>query len=230
MVEAFIKIIKRDYAKVTPRPDAASALRHLSFFNSMARAPTAQVEDRRRVCRERKTLVGERVTHGKGLLFARGIFGYEPLRKSRRERLGGAANRRRPAAAGVPEGADYPRAGSARAFGCRARQPRHAGGAKSRRSGSRAWQQPPHCYAETVGHPRIQDQKLIERSVRRSQIVPIDVQSAGALSSCREPRVAGRVVSQEKTQRFGCNDCRASRRDQQIHVKTRHGQSGGNGQ
>jgi hypothetical protein len=43
MVEAFIKIIKRDYAKVTPRPDAASALRHLSFFNSMARAPTAQV-------------------------------------------------------------------------------------------------------------------------------------------------------------------------------------------
>src|ERR1700737_1333825 len=57
---------------------------------SMARAPTPQEEDRRRVCRERRTLVGERVTHVnriKGLLFAQGVFGYEPLRKGRRERL-----------------------------------------------------------------------------------------------------------------------------------------------
>ncbi len=56
----------------------------------MARAPTPQEEDRRRVCRERKTLVGERVQHVnriKGLLFAQGVFGYEPLRKGRRERL-----------------------------------------------------------------------------------------------------------------------------------------------
>jgi transposase len=30
---------------------------------SMARAPTPQEEDRRRVCRERRTLVGERVKH-----------------------------------------------------------------------------------------------------------------------------------------------------------------------
>jgi len=47
----------------------------------MARAPTPQEEDRRRVCRERRTLVGERVTHFnriKGLLFAQGVFGYEP--------------------------------------------------------------------------------------------------------------------------------------------------------
>src|SRR5262249_46162879 len=53
---------------------------------SMARAPTPQEEDRRRVCRERRTLVGERVTHVnriKGLLFAQGVFGYEPLRKGR---------------------------------------------------------------------------------------------------------------------------------------------------
>src|SRR4051794_29566960 len=45
---------------------------------------------RRRVCRERRILVGERVRHVnriKGLLFARGVFGYEPLRKHRRERL-----------------------------------------------------------------------------------------------------------------------------------------------
>src|SRR6202047_1525407 len=57
---------------------------------SMARAPTPQEEDRRRVCRERRTLVGERVQHVnriKGLLFAQGVFGYEPLRKGRRDRL-----------------------------------------------------------------------------------------------------------------------------------------------
>jgi transposase len=57
---------------------------------SMARAPTPQEEDRRRVCRERRTLMGERVKHVnriKGLLFAQGVFGYEPLRKGRRERL-----------------------------------------------------------------------------------------------------------------------------------------------
>jgi len=57
---------------------------------SMARAPTPQEEDRRRVCRERRTLVGERVRHVnriKGLLAAQGVFGYEPLRKGRRERL-----------------------------------------------------------------------------------------------------------------------------------------------
>jgi transposase len=56
----------------------------------MARAPTPQEEDRRRVCRERRTLVGERMRHVnriKGLLFAQGVFGYEPLRKGRRERL-----------------------------------------------------------------------------------------------------------------------------------------------
>jgi hypothetical protein len=37
-----------------------------------------------------RTLVGERVAHVnriKGLLFAQGVFGYEPLRKGRRERL-----------------------------------------------------------------------------------------------------------------------------------------------
>ena len=57
---------------------------------SMARAPTPQEEDRRRVCRERRTLMGERVSHVnriKGLLSAQGVFGYEPLRKGRRERL-----------------------------------------------------------------------------------------------------------------------------------------------
>jgi len=57
---------------------------------SMARAPTPEEEDRRRICRERKTLVAERIEHVnriKGLLFAQGIFDYEPLRKGRRARL-----------------------------------------------------------------------------------------------------------------------------------------------
>jgi transposase len=56
----------------------------------MVRAPTPQEEDRRRICRERKTLTAERVEHVnriKGLLFAQGISDYEPLRRKRRERL-----------------------------------------------------------------------------------------------------------------------------------------------
>jgi transposase len=56
----------------------------------MVRAPSPEDEDRRRVCRERKTLIAERVRHVnriKGLLFAQGISGYEPLRRDRRRRL-----------------------------------------------------------------------------------------------------------------------------------------------
>jgi transposase len=56
----------------------------------MVRAPTPEDEDRRRLCRERKTLTNERVQHVnriKGLLFCPGIFGYEPLRRNRRQRL-----------------------------------------------------------------------------------------------------------------------------------------------
>jgi len=56
----------------------------------MVKAPTPEEEDRRRVCRERKVLIAERVQHVnrmKGLLFGQGITGYEPLRRDRRERL-----------------------------------------------------------------------------------------------------------------------------------------------
>ena len=56
----------------------------------MVKAPTPEEEDRRRLCRERKVLIGERVQHVnrvKGLLFSQGISGYEPLRRDRRERL-----------------------------------------------------------------------------------------------------------------------------------------------
>jgi transposase len=57
---------------------------------AMVRAPTPEDEDRRRLCRERKTLTNERVQHVnriKGLLFCQGISGYEPLRRNRRQRL-----------------------------------------------------------------------------------------------------------------------------------------------
>src|SRR5213080_41666 len=81
----------------TDRIDGETLVRTLMAFKrgeprvcSIARAPTPQEEDRRRVCRERRTLVGERVTHVnriKGLLFAQGVFGYQPLRTARREQL-----------------------------------------------------------------------------------------------------------------------------------------------
>ena len=57
---------------------------------AMVRAPSPEEEDRRRLCRERRTLVAERVAQVnriKGLLFAQGICDYEPLRSDRRQRL-----------------------------------------------------------------------------------------------------------------------------------------------
>jgi transposase len=57
---------------------------------AMVRAPTLEEEDRRRLCRERKTLTNERVQHVnriKGLLFSQGISDYQPLRRNRRQRL-----------------------------------------------------------------------------------------------------------------------------------------------
>src|SRR5208337_3597761 len=58
---------------------------------AMVKAPTPEEEDRRRVCRERKALIAERIQHVnriKGLLFCQGVSGYEPLRRDRRQRMG----------------------------------------------------------------------------------------------------------------------------------------------
>jgi transposase len=52
--------------------------------------PSPEAEDRRRVSRERRILIKERVGHInriKGLLAAQGIAGYEPMRQDCRERL-----------------------------------------------------------------------------------------------------------------------------------------------
>ena len=57
---------------------------------SMVRPPSPEEEDRRRLVRERKALITERIRHSnriKGLLFAQGISKYEPLRRDRRARL-----------------------------------------------------------------------------------------------------------------------------------------------
>jgi transposase len=94
---ASILISRRGRRAKTDRIDGETLVRTLMAFKrgeprvcSMARAPTPKEEDRRRVCRERRTLIGERVRHVnriKGLLAAQGVFGYEPLRKGRRDRL-----------------------------------------------------------------------------------------------------------------------------------------------
>jgi transposase len=57
---------------------------------AMVRVPTPEEEDRRRLCRERKVLITERVKHVnrvKGLLFSQGITNYQPLLRNRRSRL-----------------------------------------------------------------------------------------------------------------------------------------------
>jgi transposase len=59
---------------------------------SLVVAPSPEEEDRRRVSRERRTLIRERIEHInriKGLLATQGIFGYEPRRKDFRNRVDG---------------------------------------------------------------------------------------------------------------------------------------------
>ncbi|WP_448040078.1 IS110 family transposase [Bradyrhizobium liaoningense] len=81
----------------TDRLDGETLLRTLLAYKrgeprvcAMVVAPSPEEEDRRRLCRERKTLIAERVEHVnriKGLLFAQGISDYAPLRRDRRKRL-----------------------------------------------------------------------------------------------------------------------------------------------
>src|SRR5437762_7768579 len=81
----------------TDRLDGEMLLRALLAYKrgeprvcAMVVAPSPEEEDRRRICRERRNLIAERITHVnriKGLLFAQGISGYEPLRRDRRARL-----------------------------------------------------------------------------------------------------------------------------------------------
>jgi transposase len=94
---ASIATSRRRRRAKTDRIDGEDLVRALLAYKrgeprvcAMVRAPTPEDEDRRRLCRERKTLTNERVQHVnriKGLLFCQGISGYEPLRRNRRQRL-----------------------------------------------------------------------------------------------------------------------------------------------
>ena len=88
---ASIATSRRRRRAKTDRIDGEALVRALLAYKrgeprvcAMVKAPTPEEEDRRRVCRERKVLIAERVQHVnrvKGLLFCQGITGYEPLRR-----------------------------------------------------------------------------------------------------------------------------------------------------
>ncbi|WP_104668908.1 IS110 family transposase [Ensifer adhaerens] len=94
---ASIATSRRRRRAKTDRIDGEALVRALLAFKrgeprvcAMVKAPNPEDEDRRRICRERKVLIAERVRHVnriKGLLFAQGVSGYEPLHKNRRNRL-----------------------------------------------------------------------------------------------------------------------------------------------
>jgi transposase len=94
---ASIATSRRRRRAKTDRIDGEALLRALLAYKrgeprvcAMVKAPTPEEEDRRRLSRERKTLIGERVEHVnriKGLLFCQGVSDYEPLRRDRRQRL-----------------------------------------------------------------------------------------------------------------------------------------------
>lgn len=95
VVEAASIAVPRKHRRAkTDRIDGEILVRTLLAFKrgevrvcSMVRPPSREDEDRRRLSRERKILVAERVLHVnriKGLLFSQGIQGYQPLRRDRR--------------------------------------------------------------------------------------------------------------------------------------------------
>ena len=94
---ASIAVPRRHRRAETDAIDGEALLRALMAFKrgeprvcSMVVPPSPEAEDRRRVSRERRTLIKERIGHInriKGLLATQGIAGYEPMRQNRRERL-----------------------------------------------------------------------------------------------------------------------------------------------
>jgi transposase len=94
---ASVAVDRRKRRAKTDKIDGAALLRTLMAYKrgeprvcSMVRAPDPEAEDRRRPCRERQTLMKERIQHSnriKGLLFSQGITDYEPLLKRRRKQL-----------------------------------------------------------------------------------------------------------------------------------------------
>jgi transposase len=94
---ASIAVPRRHRRAKTDLIDGEMLVRTLAAFErgeprvcSMVVAPSPEEEDRRRVSRERRTLIKERIEHAnriKGLLASQGISGCEPMRRSFRDRL-----------------------------------------------------------------------------------------------------------------------------------------------
>ena len=122
---ASIATSRRRRRAKTDRIDGEALVRALLAYKrgeprvcAMVRAPTPEEEDRRRLCRERKTLTAERVQHVnriKGLLFSQGVSGYEPLRRDRRQRLDELKTGDGRPLAAASQGSDRPRTRSTRA-------------------------------------------------------------------------------------------------------------------
>src|SRR3954468_12919425 len=95
---ASIAVPRRQRRAKTDAIDGETLLRTLLAWRrgeprvcAMGAAPTPEQEDRRRISRERATLLRERVRHInriKGLLATQGVYDFEPLRPDRLERLG----------------------------------------------------------------------------------------------------------------------------------------------
>lgn len=94
---ASIAASRRSRRAKTDKLDGEALVRTLLAYKrgeprvcAMVAVPSVEDEDRRRISRERRALVVERVRHVnriKGLLFAQGVGDYEPLRANRRARL-----------------------------------------------------------------------------------------------------------------------------------------------
>ncbi len=94
---ASIAMPRRHRRAKTDRIDGETLIRALIAWKrgepqacSMVKLLTPDEEDIRRLGRERKTLIAERVFHVnriKGLLFAQGVRDYEPVNRDRRQRL-----------------------------------------------------------------------------------------------------------------------------------------------
>ncbi|WP_262032558.1 IS110 family transposase [Microvirga sp. Mcv34] len=94
---ASIAVSRRHRRAKTDRIDGEALVRTLLAYKrgeprvcAMVRVPTPDEEDQRRLCRELKTLVSERVRHVnrlRGLFFSQGIADYDPRRPDQRARL-----------------------------------------------------------------------------------------------------------------------------------------------
>lgn len=93
---ASVAVPRRRRRAKTDRIDGETLVRTLLAWRrgeprvcAMVRPPSPEAEDRRRLSRERRTLLAERTAETnriKGLLFAQGIFDFEPLRQGRDQR------------------------------------------------------------------------------------------------------------------------------------------------